>query len=809
MVPLDGKDWEVIGFDPHELRLVLSRAGQKVDIDDKHSDTGWVPATVPGCTHDDLLRAVLIKNPYVALNQRDCEWVMRRDWVYRKRFHVPAAYCGKRNVHLRFSGLDYSGEVYLNGKRLGAFEGTFMPVAFDVSAALDRTSENVLLVRFDKPPENEPQAGDSAKARKFKPRFNYGWDFSTCLVPVGIWDRVDLVCCGELVIDDVRITADVINDDGLITVDCTVTARKPAKAALELSVYFKGRKIFTAVEKQKLRQGGNHIVIKRPVSRPRLWYPNQCGNQPLYTLKATIRDRHGVSGSCETVFGFRTMKFIRNAGAPSRSLPYTCVVNGEKIFLKGWNWVPLDLMYGRVTDETYCWFLRLMKESGANLVRVWGGGLIEKDVFYRLCDEYGIMIWQEFPLSSSSIAHVPPRDKSYLAALKEVAVSAVMRKRNHPSLIIWCGGNELATQTRTGERKPLACRHPALKALKETVETLDPGRCFLPSSPSGPSFFWSEQKVGRGLHHDVHGPWHFRVPEHYAYYNRFDGLLHSEFGASGYSSMETLQKISSGASVWPSDERNAVFRRHGTMYVQSDLIRNVFEVFGRINNPDKFVFASQFLQAEGLRYAIESHRRRKFKCSGVIPWQFNEPWPNASCTNVIEHCGRPKMAYYYASRAYASRHVSLSYDRICWKEGRCFNPVLFYHNSTEKSGACRVECTVGNLDGVELGRWQFDMVFKKNSCGIAQQLNWTVPHIDQHVFLVVLRLFVDTGQAPVSENTYVFSTKERAPLAPLLGLKRADLNLTSTMADGKHLVEVCNISAVPAFFVYLFADGNA
>ena len=797
---LNGSGWQIKAFYPQDFYYLL-RSWKNLGFLDPGGATSWVSATVPGCVQHDLVKAGMINNPYKGMNDLACEWVMSRDWIYRRKFRIPSSLIPCSEIILRFEGLDYSGKVFLNERCLGNFEGTFLPVEFDVSGVVNRKADNHLVVQFDRIPQNENGYGRSTKVNVFKPRFSYGWDFSTYLVQSGIWDDVFLRGTRGVRLLDVHVQPEVAGKMGMVDVEITAISDRPRSVFFSLTIRDRGRAIKKIRLSRRLPAGKNQLKFGLEIMNPGLWWPNGYGEQNHYRLYVEVADKTGLSDEQDTSFGFRKVCFIRNEPAKKDALAYTCVINGKKVFLKGWNWVPADMMYGSVTPEKYRWLIRMMKESGANLVRVWGGGLIEKQLFYQLCDEYGIMIWQEFPQSSSALDAIPPVKRDYMEKLKQVAVTAIRRRRNHPSLILWCGGNELAYY-KGRKRFPLSTRHPVIRMLDNLVKRYDAQRHFLPTSPSGPMFFISKRNLNRGVHHDVHGPWHFWVPMHYDYYNQCDAQFHSEFGTSGYSSVATLKEMADGAGLWPVDERNPINRHHGKMWVQSDLIKNVFEVFGDIKDINRFVFASQYLQAEGLRYAIESHRRRKFLCSGVIPWQLNEPWPNASCSNSVEYNGQPKMAFYYVKKAYEPCHLSLRYDRLVWKVNEPFHADIFGHNSLDRSRPVFAEYQIRDIFGNVLQERTIAMPLKPAAAVPVQAIHWPVSGLKYNLFLVALRLSDSRKQPLAPENIYIFSTVENTPLSALFSLPKARLTLIAKGCKGDAFhVRVRNHSAVPAYFV--------
>jgi beta-mannosidase len=338
------------------------------------------------------------------------------------------------------------------------------------------------------------------------------------------------------------------------------------------------------------------------VESPKLWWPNGMGEQRLYP-----------AGDFEV--GFRTIEFDDD---------YRLVVNGVPVLIKGWNWVPIDALYGVPRPEKLAHLLGLAASAGCNLLRVWGGGLLESHEFYEHCDRLGLLVWQEFSQSSSHEESVPSGDPEFVATMVEDAREIVPRLRRHASLAIWCGGNELDGDDST----------PVLAALREVVRELDPERAWLPTSPLGE---W-----------DVHGPWeHQGLRDHYEHYDTRTSRLHSEFGVEGMTNRGALEALIDEEHRWPADRTNPVYEHLGSWWNNAPLVQEAFG--GRIRDVETMRRASQWLQYEGLRYAVEATLRRG---AGTIPWQFNESYPNAWCTCAVDYHGVPKPAYYGVSRAY-------------------------------------------------------------------------------------------------------------------------------------------------------------
>jgi hypothetical protein len=411
---------------------------------------------------------------------------------------------------------------------------------------------------------------------------------------------------------------------------------------------------------------------------------------------------------------------------------FTLLVDGEPQPIRGWNWCPVDPLYGVPRPEKVRQLLELAAAAHVNLLRVWGGGLLESDEFYEHCDRLGIGVWQEFSQSSSGMESVPSADPAFREHLLADARAEVVRLRRHPSLAIWGGGNELAARAEGRDDVPLDDSDPVLGALHEVVRELDPERAWLPTSPSGPRFLHRADLDSTGAR-DVHGPWeHQGLRAHYALYDAGGALLHSEFGVEGMANRALLDRLVPADEQWPADRSNPVYEHLGSWWNNAPLVQECFG--GRIADVETMRRASQWLQYDGLRYAVEAIIRRG---AGTIPWQFNESYPNAWCTAAVGWDGEPKPAYYGVKRAYGGA-PSARFATCAWggeTEVRVF-------------GNGRIV----DLNGSEVARGEEEIVAPLASIGT-------------DVFLVDLH----------GENRYVMT--KTTDLAPLLDLPRTSIEL--------------------------------
>jgi beta-mannosidase len=832
-LPLDGNDWTLTGWYSNQWHMSRS---MELNL----SLLPVVPAvaaSVPGDIQQDLLRAGIVSDPNIGLNSRDNEWVNNREWVLEKRFAVDEACLGQR-CELVFEGIDYAGEIYLNGERLASFEGMFKPARIDVSGRLRGKGEhtghsgrhgrsagaedsdggesarpNLLQVFIARTPEVDGQVGYSSRIRTLKSRYNYAWDWCPRIVSSGIWRSVYLAAHGDVSIADFYPQAVPAQEGGpreraaTLTCSAQLDVRQPGEYTLAARVYGpEGEAIAERRTAAELGYGLAKLEQHLELASASLWWPAGYGEQPLYEVKLSVYDASGqLCAESERKVGFRTITWEQNEGAPAGALPYTIVVNGKRIFMRGVNWVPITPFHGAITGQQYGHQLGQLREMNANLVRVWGGAIIEKPEFYAACDRLGLLVWQELLQSSSGIDNTPPDDPMLLAELEEVARLAVIEKRSHPSLAIWCGGNELMMEGFV----PIDERHSNIRMLKRVVEELDSGRRFLPASASGPTFTAEFGNFGKGLHHDVHGPWlYLGEGTHYDYYNQDDALIRTETGTPGILQAQRMRRLAGQHQPWPPTASNPLWLHRGAWWIQWEQLGSLFGPWDEKQDElEGYALASRYIQAESLRYAIESVRRREPESSGFLIWMGNEPYPNFANTSVLEYGGIPKPAYYAVQRAFSPLFLSAKYGKLGYRSGETFVAEVFLHNEHLAAGDYKVSVRLIGLGGDVLHEAGAEVAQADAAAGVHQvcRVQAAMPSVQSNAFLLRLELERDGLAIPGAGNTYLFTVDADYPLAPLRELRGTQVELRSRDA---HTLVVRNTGEEAAIGVWLTHTGE-
>jgi len=629
-----------------------------------------LPAKIPGDVISDLERNGKVPDPYRDLNSLKVQWVNDRDWLYRADFTFSPS--PGRRAFLLFMGVDYRSKISLNGKPLAEHEGMFSRIGpLDITDLLNPQGSNRLEVKMygipdqwlEKVGPKILQSSELGRRDTLKTQMSYGWDFAPRLKGVGIWDRVMVFESGPVLIRDLAIRPKV---SGEVEVGVELFSQGAAKANLKLKV---SGETFAGYAQEfewpaELSAGLNSKTYKVTIENPRLWWPWDQGQPDLYRLKLEVETGGEVSDAASETFGVREISWAKNPDAPPNTADWVLQVNGRRVFMRGGNWVPAEALNGRLTDERYRKLIALARAANLNLVRVWGGGNRERAAFYDACDRAGIMVWQEFPLACVYIIGYP-RDRHFLNLVHQEAAEIVRQLRNHPSLIMWCGGNEWNVK-----KSPQVAQ-----ALEQETAAGDPTRRFVPASPyRGDSHNWIV--------------WHQRgnLSDYFA--DR--SPLPSEFGLQAYPAVETLRKYLSPERVWPIGEAH---RHHN---LGPEKMAKYSAPLQPADNLESVVQASQIMQAHYLQRGIEFWRQRKYQTSGVAFWQFNEPWP-AICWSVLDYDLVPKLAYTQLKDTMNPLLVSAQFADRAWKPGDSFTGrVILVNDYPQAFAGLTVTARVGD-----------------------------------------------------------------------------------------------------------------
>ncbi len=668
----------------------------------------WFPSIIPGAVQLDVMKAENYKQPYwYGNNVQQFDWM--EDWyfTYKTTFDKPLLKHGQR-VFFHSKGIDYQFKIFLNGNRIYEQEGMFTYVDIDLTSHLKEKNElKVLIMPVPKIKEASEYVPRTETYRQnaresVKPAVSYGWDWHPRLVTRGIWDETYL---------------EIRNESNINNVDFTYRLSDDLKKA-SIDLFLKGSHLNGKNYKWLLKDKTGSIVIEKEgvlntkinkisaqLNNPELWWPNGYGDPVLYENEIFLYDEDGaVLDEKKKNIGFRRVRLIMNEGEWERTgdfpktrnrSPASLEVNGLRIFAKGSNWVHPEIFVGLITPETYEKQIQLAKDANFNLLRVWGGGITNKESFFDYCDKKGIMVWQEFPLACNNYSN----ESKYLSVLEQEATSIINRVKEHPCLAVWSGGNELFNSWSRMTEQSLS-----LRLLNSLCYQMTPDIPFIYTSPlygmgHGGYVFYDESNS--------------KGPEVFQWMAKEDKTAYTEFGISSLSSLETLKKIIPQDELFPpksgtSWEIHHAFEAWGKdSWLQLPFLE---KYFGKIESIEELVYYSQLSQSEGLKFIYEEARRQKPYCSMALNWCFQEPWPTAANNSLINWPNEIKPAYYEVANACRPVLSSLKVSKFLWSEGDEFSGELFILNDTYNSipaGKLKVTMIYDGGKKISIAEWDY------------------------------------------------------------------------------------------------------
>ncbi len=628
-------------------------------------ESNWQPAMVPGCVHLDLLASGQIPDPFYRENEKELQWIGKTDWEYRLTFTLDREFRNKKHHELVFDGLDTYASVYLNGRKILEADNMFRQWVVEVSELLKE--ENTLQVCFRSPINEilprlkeekivypstaDPGEGTSPYTRKAP--YHYGWDWGPRLVTSGIWRPVTLRAWDEIVLRDCYVRQRALNDRQA-ELEARLEVDLEEAVTLQLRLFVNDR-LVKEREIRPERPGRNVLVEDLVLAAPRRWWPAGYGEPYLYSVRVELAGARATVSTTRRI-GLRTLEIRREKETGRKGESFTVVVNGVPIFAKGANWIPADSFTPRVTPERYRYLLQSAVDAHMNMLRVWGGGIYEEDVFYDLCDELGLLVWQDFMFSCA----LYPADRSFLESVREEALYQVRRLRQHPCLALWCGNNEIEWgwyDWGWKEKYPVKFwkeyRRLFHELLPQICASEDPERLYWPSSPASdvPGKIYPNHPDYGDIHY--WGVWHGREP--FENYQRQRPRFASEYGFQSFPDLKTVKMFSEPAD-W--DIFSPVMLAHQRNESGNAIIKSYLEQrYPPPKDFPAFLLLSQLLQAEGVKMGAEHFRRLRPYCMGSLYWQLNDCWPVASWSS-IDYYGRWKALHYYARRFYAPLLVS-------------------------------------------------------------------------------------------------------------------------------------------------------
>lgn len=643
----------------------------------RQADTDeWLPATVPGCVHTDLLKNGKIEDPFYRLNEHNLQWIDKVNWEYKTTFIIDEVTLTRDRVALDFKGLDTYADVFVNGTQVLSADNMFREWMVDVKSQLIAGSNELRILfrspiaeglkkydangfSFPVPPNDLAEIGqvEGKKAVSVftrKAGYHFGWDWGPRLVSSGLWRPVYLTVWDAARIENLQIKQNAVNEkEATFTAIFEIDAPKPGEAILTIE---NDSLEFTKGTVQ-LTEGMGKYSIDFKITNPKLWWTNGLGAPNLYNLKGKVTVGNRTTEKTERI-GIRTLELVREKDEKGTSFYFK--LNGVPVFMKGANYIPNDIFPARVSDQMYENVIRTSKLSNFNMLRVWGGGIYEYDKFYDLCDENGILVWQDFMFACAMF----PGDDEFLNNVKAEATDNIKRLRNHPSIAMWCGNNEILAAwfgwgwAKAEEAKNKGNAEKMWKAYTDIFHQVLPGAV---AANDPDRFYWdSSPASGMGIPADlVNGDEHYWGvwwgKEPFKNYATHIARFMSEYGFQSFPEMKTVKKYAIPEDF---DIFSEVMKSHQRSSIGNGTIEYyMLQDYKKPKDFESFLYVNQVLQAEGIKFAVEGHRRAAPYCMGSLYWQINDCWPVASWSST-DYYQNWKALQYYAKKGFEPVLVS-------------------------------------------------------------------------------------------------------------------------------------------------------
>ncbi len=758
----------------------------------------WLPASVPGGVHTDLLALHCIPDPFVGDNEKRVAWVAENDWEYKRSFDVPSEVLGRAHIWLVCDGLDTLASLSLNGQPLGSTANMFRQYRFDVKSVL-KAEGNELRIEFESVVKHAaekqalralrgvPQAIPGGPHVRKSP-CQFGWDWGPQLPPIGIWKDIRLEAFDSARISDVHLRQ--FHADGAVTVEAQLEIENWTDGLSARLAITAPDGTVQAVSAELGSEVDNKLALQ--FEKPLLWWPNGLGSQPLYQVRLELLQSDTALDEKQYQLGLRTIELRQEPDEWGRS--FTFVVNGQPFFAKGSNWIPADSFPTRITATSLEGLIRSAAMTHQNMLRVWGGGFYEDERFYDLCDRYGILVWQEFIFSCSIY---PLDEPEFLENVHAEVVENVRRIRHRASLALWCGNNEMEEGwVGWGWDEP---ESQILKAayeqffhhtLAEWCTAEDPDHTYWPSSPSSDTPFEDPNGHVQGDAHywDV---WHGRKP--FTAYRQQQPRFMSEFGFQALPPIETIRTYAAEPD-W--NMTSYIMEQHQKNASGNSLmVGQMLDTFRLPNDFESLTYLSMVLQAEGIRYGVEHWRRHTKRVSGTLYWQLNDCWPVASWSS-LDYFGRWKALHYAARRFYAPLMLSIEDDPPCQS--------IFISSDLREPWQGSVRWSLTTLDGTKLASGEKAAEVEPFGVAAVERLDFSAVLNDDNRRELVFAAELWQGENCLSRQTAFFvPTKHLSLTDPQirtdLRLEEGQLRIVLCGASLARLVE-CSLTGADVIF---------
>jgi len=779
---------------------------------------------VPGNVHMDLLRNGLIDDPYYRYNDVDYRWIGADNWVYYRTFDVTSAILQKKQIVLVCEGIDTVSKIRINKQDVGKTDNMFRRYMFDITSLLEAGSNSITIEftsaiaysakKFSEYPyfvndgsydPNDYQHGERNRNFIRKEQCSFSWDWGPCFVPMGIWQPI-----GILAFSDARITYvtpqifPISIEDGSfnVQVDTYLEAGDSTQVKVDIEV----NSVKASSGMVTVTKGENIVTVSASVSGVNLWWPTGYGDPNLYELKVSVKNSAGNEiDKSKKEIGFRSVQVITEPIQGQQGATFYFNINGVAVFAKGANWIPADSFENRVTLEVLQGLLQSAKDANMNIVRNWGGGIYQHDEFYTICDQMGLMVWEEFMFACAMY----PRDVAFLNTVSDEVAHQIRRLSYHPSIILWSGNNEneaaLTWYPDTIANRDLyVVDYSKLyyDTVHSTLALYDTSRPFWPSSPSN-GFTAMDPLVGvwGNVYNESIGDVHW-----YNYDMMCTNVTYlpnsrfvSEYGFQSFPSLESFMPVTLPED-WYQTSPVMEHRQHhpdGTPQLLGQILMHFayIETGNSTLDFENFIYLSQCVQSLCISFESEHYRRGKglpAQTMGAIYWQLNDIW-QAPTWSSLEYGGKWKMLHYSVKRSFASVMVS-SYEG---PYDDAYQVFLTSDLMQPINGVLSVE--LYNWNGLRQNTW--NTTFALEALGSEQLWSSTISSMtssqcQRNECFVYLSAY-DTSQNLLATNTFWLSNFSQ------VALQEAELQIVSVTQVSSSTASITVHSSAVAPYVML------
>ncbi len=753
----------------------LSKENWKVQ---KFSDNVWSKAHVPGTIHTDLFWNKQIQDPFDGNNEKQLQWIEEQYWVYQTKFSLSKKELTAQNKELVFYGLDTDASVYLNDSLVLEANNMFRTWRIPIQKLL-REGSNTLRVEFE---SSVQKAKKSAALSPFvlpgeekvyvrKAPYQFGWDWGPRFVTAGIWKNVAIRFWNSAQLESVSYSQEVLND-------------KVAQLKIKTTVKcVNGGIYFIEINNKKqtvsLKKGIQIVEIPYQINNPKKWWPNGLGKQNLYNFSIRIRKKGKILDQKKLQIGLRTLELIQEKDSIGKSFYFK--VNGRKVFMKGANYIPPESFMPKMTYKKYENLIETAVKSNMNMLRVWGGGVYENDAFYDLCDQKGILVWQDFMFACALF----PGDEGFVSNVKQEVKDQVVRLQNHPSIALWCGNNEVdegwknwgwQKQYRYSKNDSTTIWNnyqrlfeKEIPAVLDSIVSKENNRYW----PSSPSLGWGKKEsLTQGDSH-YWGVWWGMEP--LETYSKKVGRFMSEYGFQGMPDLKTFETFAKTTELNLTSESVKAHQKHPTGF---ETIQTYMERDYKVPTSfEDYIYVSQILQARGFKIAIEAHRSAMPYCMGSLYWQLNDCWPVTSWSST-DYYGRWKAAQYQIKRSFESKLLVMKgVKNLENNELNSIKVQIVNEALNDEKGTLNLSMI--QFDGKELWKKTKSIYLQSNSVTDVMELSKAeIPETKLWKDGLLSAEFINYKGEKTVSNYYFVSPKE-------LNLKKT--NITYKFIDKNHL----------------------